>query len=116
MTALAFGIGADPWGWLVLAAFAITLVSGLTVTLGVHRFVAGLLLNVWFIIALGLAASFHHAHITSYIWAQVLAWAGGSALWIAVTFIAWLIAGRKDRPQPVAEIPGDVSRRPLRGH
>jgi len=69
---------------------------------------------LWFIIALGLAFSFHHdARITSYTWAQVLAWAGGSALWIVVTFIAWLIRGREDRPQPVAELPGDTSRRKL---
>ena len=38
---------------------------------------------------------------------------GGSALWIALTFIAWLIRGRQDRPQPVAELPGDTSRRKL---
>lgn len=43
----------------------------------------------------------------------MLAWAGGAALWIAVTFIEWLVRGRQDRPQPVAEIPGDTSRRPL---
>ncbi len=114
LTALGFGIGGDGWGWLVLAAFAVTLVAGLAVTLGVRRFVTALLLNLWFVIALGLAFSFHHhAHITSYTWAQVLAWAGGSALWIAVTFIAWLARGRKDRPQPVAELPGDTSRRKL---
>ena len=114
VTALGFGIGGDAWGWLVLAASAVTLVAGLAVTFGVHRFVAAYLLNIWFIIALGLAFSFHHhAHITSYTWAQVLAWAGGSALWIAVTFIAWLIRGREDRPQPVAELPGDTSRRKL---
>jgi hypothetical protein len=76
--------------------------------------VAAYLLNVWLIIALGVASSFHHhAHITSYTWAQVLAWAGGAALWIAVTFFAWLIRGREDRPQPVAELPGDTSRRKL---
>jgi uncharacterized membrane protein YccC len=98
----------------VLAAFAVTLVAGLAVAFGVHRFVAAYLLNIWLIIVLGLAFSFHHhAHITSYTWAQVLAWAGGSALWIAVTFIAWLIRGREDRPQPVAELPGDTSRRKL---
>jgi Fusaric acid resistance protein-like len=44
---------------------------------------------------------------------QVLAWAGGSALWIAVTFIGWLIRGREDRPQPVAELLGDTSRQKL---
>jgi hypothetical protein len=78
LTALGFGIGGDAWGWLVLAAFAVTLAGCLAVTFGVHRFVAALLLNVWFIVALGLASSFHHqARITSYTWAQVLAWAGG---------------------------------------
>jgi hypothetical protein len=114
VTALAFGIGGGAWGWLVLAAFAVTLVAGLAVMFGVHRFVAALLLNVWFIVALGFASSLHHhGHITSDTWAQVLAWAGGSALWIVVTFAAWLIRGRQDRPQPVAELPGDTSRRTL---
>jgi uncharacterized membrane protein YccC len=34
-------------------------------------------------------------------------------LWIVATFIAWLIRGRQGRPQPVAELPGDTSRRKL---
>jgi hypothetical protein len=109
VTALAFGIGGDAWGWLVLAAFAVTLVAGLAMAFGAHWYVAGYLLSLWFIIALGSASSSHHAHISSYTWAQVLAWAGGSALWIAVTFIEWLIRGREDRPQPFAELPGDTS-------
>jgi len=113
VTALGFGIGADAWGWLVLAAFAVTLAAGLAAMLGVHRFVAALLLNIWFVVTLGITVSFDHAHITSYTWAQVVAWAGGSALWIAVTFAAWLVRGREDRPQPVAELPGDTSRRGL---
>ena len=123
LTALAFGIGADAWGWLALAAFAVTLLAGLAVAFGVHRFVAGLLHNLWFLIALALASGLDHAaqnasyilagHITSYTWAQVLAWAGGSALWIAMTFLWWLIRGRQDRPQPISELPGDTSRRKL---
>ena len=113
VTALGFGIGGDAWGWLVLAAFAVTLVAGLAVAFGVRRFVDALLLNLWFIVTLGVASSFHHANITSYTWAQVLAWAGGSALWIAVTFLWWLIRKREDRPQPVAELPGDTSRQKL---
>jgi hypothetical protein len=90
LTALGFGIGGDAWGWLVLAAFAVTLVAGLAVMFGVRRLVTALLLNIWFIVALAFAFSFHHhAHISSYTWAQVLAWSGGSALWIAVTFRFW---------------------------
>ena len=115
LTALGFGIGGDAWGWLVLAAFAVTLVTGLAIAFGVHRFVAFNFLNIWFIISLALASSYHHTHQFSYTWAQVLAWAGGSALWIAVTFIAWLIRGRKDVPQWVTELPGDTSRHPLAG-
>ena len=114
LTALGFGIGGDDWGWLVLAASAVTLAAGLAVMFGVHRFAAAFLLNMWFIIALVVAFNFHHhTHITSYTWAQTVAWAGGPALWIAVTFSAWLIRGRRDEPRPVAEFPGDTARRKL---
>ena len=117
LTGLGFGIGGDSWGWLALAAFAVTLLSGLAIMFGVHRFVAGMLLNIWFIIALAVAFNVHHTHhriqITNYTWAQVLAWTGGAALWIAMTFIVWIIRRRKDEPPLVAEIPGDASRQPL---
>ena len=33
--------------------------------------------------------------------------------WIAYTFIVWLVRGRAPQPQPVSEIPGDISPRPL---
>jgi uncharacterized membrane protein YccC len=114
VTALGFDIGRSDWGWLVLAAFAVTLVAGLAVRLGTHSFVAALLLNLWFLIALSLASGFHqHARITSYIWVQVLAWLGGSALWIVLTFIEWLVRGRGDRPPPFPELPGDTSPKKL---
>ncbi|HET9382638.1 MAG TPA: FUSC family protein [Streptomyces sp.] len=98
----------------MLASFAVTLVAGLTIAFGARRFVAALLLNVWFVVTLGVASGFHqHARLTSDVWAQVLAWTGGSALWIAATFVAWLVGGRRDRPQPVGELPGDISRKKL---
>jgi Fusaric acid resistance protein-like len=98
----------------VLAAGVVTLMAGLAVMFGVHRFVTAYLLNIWFIITLVLAAEFHkHAHITSYTWAQLLAWAGGSALWIALSFAGWVIRGRHDQPQPFTELPGDTARRKL---
>ncbi|WP_152628118.1 FUSC family protein [Streptacidiphilus neutrinimicus] len=114
VTALASGIGADAWGWLVLASFAVTLVASLAIAFGVHRFIGAVLLNVWFIVALGLAVSLHHAaHISDHAWAQTAAWAGGVALWLAVTFVGWLFTGRHDVSQPMAELPGDTSRRRL---
>jgi hypothetical protein len=115
LTALGFGIGGDAWGWLVVAAFAVTLVATLAIAFGARRAVEGLLLNVWFLIALGSAFGEHHQHKTSHTWAQVLAWAAGAALWIVVTFIAWLIRRREDLPAPIDEFPGDTSRHPLTG-
>jgi hypothetical protein len=114
VTALGFGLGGSAWGWLVLAASAVTLVAGLAVKFGAHRFLAALLLNTWFIIVLGLAVSFHHeSHLTDHTWAQVVAWVGGSALWIALSFVGWLARGRRDRPAPMSEFPGDTSLRKL---
>jgi hypothetical protein len=86
------------------------------VMFGPRGFVNALMLNIWFIIALAVAFGFHHSshHITQYTWAQTLAWTGGAALWIVVSFIWWLISGRRpDQPQPIAELPGDTSRQKL---
>ena len=121
LTALGFGIGGGPWGFVVLAAFVATLLGGLAVKYGLHRFVAAYLLNIWFIIALGLPTlisfglpgAFHSGLIHIEPWKQALAWLTGSALWVAYTFIMWLARGRVTTPQPVAEIPGDITPRPL---
>ena len=113
MTAFGFGIATSAWGWLVLAAFVVTLLAGLALALGTHRFVAATLLNVWFFVALVQGSNHHDAHVSSHTWGQVLAWAGGTALWIALTFVGWLMQGRADRPQPIADLPGDTSRRKL---
>jgi hypothetical protein len=115
LTALAFGISGDASGWLVLAAFAVTLVAGLAVVLGQHRAAAAMFLSTWFIIALATAFTYHQGHETSDTWAQVVAWAGGVAVWIAFTFVVWLVRGRKDQPAPIAELAGDTPRRPLTG-
>ena len=85
----------------MLAAFVATLLGGLAVTYGLHRFVAAYLLNVWFIIALGLPTLisfqvpglFGSGLIHTEPWQQALAWLVGSALWIAYTFIMWLDGG-----------------------
>jgi hypothetical protein len=112
LTAVGFSLDAAAWGWLVLASFLVTAVASLAVTLGVHAMVAALLLNVWFIIAVAFGQGLHqHPQIDSHTWAQVVAWVGGSALWITTTFVVWLVVGRRDLPPPVPEIPGDTTRR-----
>ncbi len=113
LTALGFGIGTEAWGWVVLAVFGVTLLAGLAGKYGAHRFVAAYLLNVWFIITLGLPASYHASRIHTSSWPQALAWLLGAGVWVACTFIVWLALGRKAQDQPVAEIPGDISSRTL---
>ena len=54
LTALGFGVGGQAWGFVVLVAFVVTLLGGLAVKFGVHRFAQATLLNVWFIIAITL--------------------------------------------------------------
>ena len=113
LTAVGFGIGDRAWELVVLAAFVVTLLGGLAVKFGLHRFVAGTLLNAWLLVAIGLPAGYKLDHVTSHTWAQVLAWLAGSALWVALAFIMWLARGRQSRPEPVPEIPGDVTPRKL---
>lgn len=107
LTALGFGIGGGPWGWVVLASFAITLLGGLALKLGTHRFVDFYLLNVWFLIALSVPATQHLTPGRSDAWGQAVAWLVGSALWIALTLVTWLARGRASQASHVPEIPGD---------
>ncbi len=71
---------------------------------GLHYLVAGILLNVWFLVALALADGLP-AQISANPWQQALAWLIGSAVWIAFTFIVWLARGRQSQPSPLPEIP-----------
>ena len=80
LTALGFGIGGAAWGWVVLAAAAVTLLGGLVVRFGMHRFVAALLLNIWFVIALSVQAGYSQEHVHVSPWAEALAWLIGSAV------------------------------------
>jgi hypothetical protein len=112
-TALAFAVGGDAWEIVVLAALVVTFLSGLAVKFGLHSFVAGMLLNVWFIIALALPNAYKLSGVSTHVWSQTLAWLAGSAVWIAGACIVWLGRGRRPRPQPIAEIPGDTSPREL---
>jgi hypothetical protein len=109
LTALGFAIGGGAWGLVVVAAFAVTLISGLSLKFGLHRFTAALLLNIWFLIALSVPAGEHLNTASSGWWEQALAWLVGAALWIGFTFVMWLLRGRKEQVSHVPEIPGDRS-------
>jgi hypothetical protein len=114
LTALGFGIGGAAWGWVVLAVFAITLVAGLAVKYGMHRFVSALLLNIWFAIALSVQAGYRLDHTHTNAWAQALAWLIGSALVFAYLTVVWLVRGRTAQQQPAADvIPGSTEPVPL---
>ncbi len=97
------------------------MLGGLAAKYGLHRFVAAHLLNIWFIlvlglptlIAFGLPGAFRSGLLHTEPWKQALAWLTGSALWITYTFIMWLARGRVAAPQPVAEIPGDIAPKQL---
>ncbi|MGO9780218.1 MAG: FUSC family protein [Streptosporangiaceae bacterium] len=107
VTALGFGIGGDAWGWAVLAAFVVTVVAGLAINFDLYAFVAAVLLNVWLLITLSAAAGLP-ARVSAHPWQQALAWLIGSAIWIAFTFLLWLVQGRSSQPSPLPEIPADA--------
>jgi uncharacterized membrane protein YccC len=113
LTALGVAIGGSPWGFVVLAAFAVTFLCGLAMRFGVHRFISAMLLNIWFLIAVTLRTSYDLEHVTTTAWSQTLAWLIGSAVWIALTFVVWLATGRHAEPSHFPEIPGDTSPKKL---
>lgn len=108
LTALGFYLGGHAWGFMVLALFVVTLFSGLAVRFGRHTFAAGLLLNVWFIVALVLPLSYSQAHVLTHGWNQTLAWLVGAGAWVVFTCIVWLGSRLAWRPRAVMEIPGDT--------
>jgi len=113
LTAAAYAIGGEAWYWMALAIFVVTLVSSLALKYGIHRFVAAMLLNVWFLIVLSLPAGFALAGEQSSLWWQAVAWLAGAGFWLAIALVGWLLHGRTDRPAWVSEIPGDTSRHAL---
>ena len=104
---VAFFVGTQAAGFVVLALFVVTLVAGLAVKFGLHRFSTGMLLNVWFVLAVGLPISLHTSRIHTHTWEQALAWLIGSAAWITLTLIVWLARKRKWSPAPIIDVPGE---------
>ena len=93
-TALGFAVGGAFWVWPVVSVFVVTLVAGLSVRWGLHRFAAALLHNVWFVIALFMPAWYTAEHVHSEVWLQAAAWLAGVAAWLGVACVAWLLHGQ----------------------
>ena len=98
-----------PWGFVVLAAFVVTLLGGLTLRFGIHTFVAASLANLWFLAALSLSLSYDASDVSTTACSQALAWLIGSALSIAVLLIGWLARHRRAVSSHFPEIPSDTS-------
>jgi hypothetical protein len=113
ITALGFALGGVAWGWAVLGAFIVTLLCGLTLKFGAHRFASAILLNAWFLVALAIPAAFQADGVKTGAWPQALAWLIGSAGWIAVTWVAWLVRGKEAQPTHMPEFPEDRNRHTL---
>jgi hypothetical protein len=110
LTAFGVAIGGDAWGWVVLAAFVVTFLSGLAIRFGVHRYVAAILLNIWFVIALAMPIADQRDHVQPNTWGQTLAWLIGTAVVLIYITIVWLVRGRTAQPQPLKDIvPGDTT-------
>jgi hypothetical protein len=113
LTALGFWLGGLAWGWAALGTLVVTLLCGLALKFGAHRFASGILLNAWFLVALAIPAAFEADGTKTSAWSQALAWLIGSAVWIAVTWVWWLIHGKRTQPTHMPEFPEDRDRRTL---
>jgi hypothetical protein len=113
LTALGFGIGGGPWAIVFVVAFALTFLSGLAIKYGAHTYTAALMLLAWFLVAISVPAGEHLTPAHSGWWQQALAWLIGAGAWIALTFVGWLVRGRKAQASHFPEIPADEGERAI---
>jgi hypothetical protein len=102
LTALGYLLGGATWSLVALAVFVTTLLSYLMAVYGRRGALAGILLNMWFLVSLSVALSLHKSPAQTWplIGPQALAWLAGGVLWMVVAWALWMLQqGRRAREQ-----------------
>jgi hypothetical protein len=96
VTALGFLMGGASWVVVALAVLVTTLLSTLAMAYGKRGAIAGLLLNVWFIVALSASFALENTRTqtSSLAGSRALAWLVGGGLWLVVLGVAWGVRRR----------------------
>jgi hypothetical protein len=100
LTALGYLLGGATWVLVALAVFMSTLLSYLAGSLGQRGVVAGVLLNIWFLIILSVSFSLHKSPAQTWplVGPQAFAWLVGGILWMAAAWVMWMLQ-RGARPE-----------------
>jgi hypothetical protein len=111
LTALGYLLGGAFWLLVALAVFISTLLSYLAGAFGQRGVLAGVLLNIWFLITLSVSFSLHKspAQIWPLVGPQTLAWLAGGVLWILTAWVMWMVR-RRPEPAPPAQATAHLSR------
>lgn len=112
LTALGVILGGANWLLVTLAVLVSTLLSFLAAGYSLYGFVAGALLNAWFLVAL--ASSLSQDKSPAQAWPlagpQALTWLAGGVLWLVVICLGWLARGTRQSvsaaPPQGAAVPG----------
>ena len=108
LTGFGFAIGDGPWGFVVVAAFVVTFLCGLTMRSASTPSSRPTWSTLWFLAAHQPPVELRRFRYSTTAWSQALAWLIGSALWIAsCSSDGW--PGTDARSSHFPEIPTDTS-------
>jgi hypothetical protein len=104
LTALGYVLGGASWPLVALAVFVSTLLGLLIAANGQRMAVAGVMLNIWFLIALSVTSALHQSPAQTWPLAgpQALAWLAGGVLWLVGAWVVWMVQRARAR-QPVPD-------------